>query len=114
MGAIDANEFDRLRAGLPPLQPTTELILRPDGDQPLAMLRPVGEPPRADGAADWDGTVAPPVDFDVIDALDEAEVVALACASDSTWRRRSPGSRRAPPRKERPRWLAARSAVRGR
>ncbi len=47
MSELDATVFDRLRAGLPPLDPTTELILRPDGDRPLAMLRPVGAPPRA-------------------------------------------------------------------
>ena len=36
----------RLRAGLPPLAPTTELILRPESDRPVAILRPVGAAPR--------------------------------------------------------------------
>jgi len=42
-----AADFLRLQEGLPPLAPTTEVILRPDGDRPVAILRPVGAPPRA-------------------------------------------------------------------
>jgi len=52
----DAAAFARLRAGLPALAADTEVILRADGDRPLALLRPAGAPPRAfvlggDGAA---------------------------------------------------------------
>ncbi|MGE3174927.1 MAG: hypothetical protein AB7O97_20030 [Planctomycetota bacterium] len=44
---IDKDSFDRLRRALPPLEPDTELILRPEGSRAVAMLRPSGRPPRA-------------------------------------------------------------------
>ncbi|GDY00694.1 hypothetical protein LBMAG49_00230 [Planctomycetota bacterium] len=46
MNAHQHADFAVLRSALPPLEPDTELILRPETDLPLAMLRPVGAPPR--------------------------------------------------------------------
>lgn len=47
MTAVDAGAIARLRAGLPILEPATELILRTDDGRPSALLRPQGAPPRA-------------------------------------------------------------------
>ena len=45
-GPHKAADFAAIRAAMPPLDPGTELILRPETDRPLAMLRPSSAPPR--------------------------------------------------------------------
>ena len=55
MTEIRRDDLLRLLAAIPAPDAYNEVILRPDGDVPLAMLRPAGQPPRAfvlqDGAA---------------------------------------------------------------
>jgi len=73
--SCDAAAFARLRAGLPELAPDTEVILRPDGDRPLAMLRPAGAPPRAFALGD-DGAVGE------LQPADDRELPAAALLGD--------------------------------
>jgi hypothetical protein len=56
MAAVRAEDLEKLLAALPRPDDANEVILRPDGDVPLAMLRSKGQPPRCfvlqDGAVE--------------------------------------------------------------
>src|SRR5262245_55278264 len=47
MGDVERSDLLRLLAAMPQPDQNTEVILRPDGDRALAMVRTVGAPPRA-------------------------------------------------------------------